>query len=1337
MQIDWSNLEKNMDSEELTFESFNFQIAWAKFSSFGDFEYDYNTPGVEFYLTLNKDCPELNLKSADIVGWQAKFWVNHNDMNNTQMDSRRRAELKGCLQKTLLRKPNLKAWVICTPGQIKADARQSLEYELTTIKSDLMMIFWNKPIYEAFYYESHEILNPIFSHYFSSQFIGFQFLKEYTQMRINRLGEKFDTDLYVHTSINDEIELVLDYRKIKLRLHLVIHEWQDYMEYGIKRCEQYISKINNTDKHQVCLSNLLKFLLEFWEEFHTKFSEFKETSDVSNVLINLFGYIRDSINAWNELVKEMQSCDKSDSEKKSSAEHNLYREINSQFVFFDKILNLHKKFYQTELHVFGKAGYGKTNFSCAVCQKALEKGIPSILILASEIRAESNISKWIVDSLQVQLNLTTLLGFLNNLGFLKQTKIPIVIDGLNEKYPDAAIWQSELDYLRQQVAKFTNIVLITTSRESYVKQIFNKTNYKEVQNNFYLEGFNHYTLHVALKKYFKKYRIRINNNDYDKSIFQNPLLLRIFCTVHEGKTFTFYPSNIYETMENYHQFLISKIAANFPGQESRVCKIIKDRIDDFCLKLLHNASKNIDYESDFFNIFDPGFEPSSQPKIVISDKILDEGMFIKREILNNHEVVEFTHDFIGGFLIAKAIAFSNNDSQEIIQKIKNQDLMSNVIDLNTGEFLHPLSEDILKNLIYFFKKKTLGQLYDVLKFDSIIKLELSMLEVVDLSNKERQELIKTLLSSDKKDLILSFFEVVILNITDKKDYCGIEILLGLISKLSAKDIDLYWSETIRINSAKILNYLDKLSSLVLKPNNKIQEISCFISCLFSSTHRLIRDKATKVLVNLGEYAPDDVFTTFRKMEQVSDLYINERIIAALRGAILRKGSNFKEKCIEIAQYLENKYFKEYKTSHLLILDYIDTILHFVSHFYGYKQHYFIDPKQLRNWQKDKECLKDLKDDDRATWGYGPIFMDFANYTIGHHITSYGYIDKAPPLKEVIAMLIWRIKDLGYDEKLFGEIDKKCSESRHNFSQHDNSGAIERYGKKYSWIAFFELYGQLVLKDIVKTEAPNSYRVSSIDIDPTFPALPSKEQLMTKCFLPHTGEDIQMWVNRQEKMLLNEIYSFRAQEENWILLNCCNHQQNTYNICIDIKVDAILLPKERGKEALEIFNESEDSPFEYKSDEYYYLFNGEIPWGKLIHDNNISELFDHTERLLVSPYAWFSWESYHSRMNDIGNVPFLNKTICDEFNLKYDIESFAFFDKDEVCTKYYHDNFSHYYFIKEKYIKDFLKKNNLSLVWCEFVHKYGDLDLENKRQLDPATSRIRAAIMMDMKRNNIL
>jgi hypothetical protein len=93
------------------------------------------------------------------------------------------------------------------------------------------------------------------------------------------------------------------------------------------------------------------------------------------------------------------------------------------------------------------------------------------------------------------------------------------------------------------------------------------------------------------------------------------------------------------------------------------------------------------------------------------------------------------------------------------------------------------------------------------------------------------------------------------------------------------------------------------------------------------------------------------------------------------------------------------------------------------------------------------------------------------------------------------------------------------------------------------------------------------------------------------------------------------------------------------------------------------------------------------------------------------------------MNDIGNVPFLSKAICHEYDLRYDIQSLTFFDKEEVVSKYYQDKSSNYYFIKRNHLNKFLKKHGLSLVWREFIYKYGEFGLNEKKGLKPSYNEI--------------
>ncbi len=110
------------------------------------------------------------------------------------------------------------------------------------------------------------------------------------------------------------------------------------------------------------------------------------------------------------------------------------------------------------------------------------------------------------------------------------------------------------------------------------------------------------------------------------------------------------------------------------------------------------------------------------------------------------------------------------------------------------------------------------------------------------------------------------------------------------------------------------------------------------------------------------------------------------------------------------------------------------------------------------------------------------------------------------------MIIWRMKQLGYSEETFSEKEKEIDQTD-NYSRHYNSTRIERYGKKYSWIAYFELYGHFILKKLIEPENKEGCRISSVDIDPTFPGKPLKRQLVIDCFTPEHDDEIQKWINK--------------------------------------------------------------------------------------------------------------------------------------------------------------------------------------------------------------------------------
>ena len=77
----------------------------------------------------------------------------------------------------------------------------------------------------------------------------------------------------------------------------------------------------------------------------------------------------------------------------------------------------------------------------------------------------------------------------------------------------------------------------------------------------------------------------------------------------------------------------------------------------------------------------------------------------------------------------------------------------------------------------------------------------------------------------------------------------------------------------------------------------------------------------------------------------------------------------------------------------------------------------------------------------------------------------------------------RIIELGYSMSRFRHVDDLISENTWR-ERHRDASKTDRYGKKYAWIAYFEMYG-LRRQQGLLTKWKHQ-RPSDVDIDPSFP-----------------------------------------------------------------------------------------------------------------------------------------------------------------------------------------------------------------------------------------------------------
>lgn len=1329
--IDWKQLEKNSESKEIGFEQFCFQIAYKKYASLGRFDSWYNTPGSEFYLTLEKDSNELNLKAGNVIGWQAKFWLNNKAEENSPLDSKHRNELIDGFNKTLQYKTNLKKWIICTPGKFSNTAPHKcvdhLETDIKNIKTDIQIDYWHKDIFLAFALEDNGFYSTLFNHYFSTKFIGFDYIKNCSEKRLERLKDKFDVDLYVENEIDKHLSYITDAEKVRKKIRLILGNAKRLIkrQYPFEKDEKIQYKYLDSDyaKNVQFLINARCKLVEDVDAVLDNCSNLsivsgllqKNRQDTYNIITTLNQQIKS-----NTYISEPPKNDQ-DYYYENNLHESYLRFINelTGFVFGvdendkNNIKYFLQLYSQRYVHVFGSAGYGKTNLSCAVCKKYLDNKIPALLVLGSNIKDHSSPQDQIIASIDLknEYSFKELLFALNELGRAKEQKVPIIIDGLNESVPTAKIWKDPLADIIYDMKSFDNLLLITTLRESYVQQVFGKTSFFEVENHYKIEGFSNYNINDAVTKYFTKYNIS-TKGQYNQNLFKNPLLLKMFCVANQGSSNAIInQSSIYKSIDNYISNLVLKIADGDPVNKSNIIQ----SIESISKELWDNNARTIFYPDKYISLIKGNNGPFVGS---IAHSMMDEGMFFIRNITDDNEVIQFTYDMVGGFCIAKYYLLKNKDESEIKNFMQSDEFKK----LIPSDDYHPLAEDILKAILYLIPNRCGSKpLYKIVS-NLPPTVYVANIDVLSQYINDRTELIEFFASLSFDDSDISMLcEKIYIEVIEQNDFNNAAVLYFCYFNWSNYQRDIYWNERIRTNVWKILQLLKHITKESYLSN--LTEIErhnhlVFCSLLFSSTDNEIRNLATKTAVIIAQLNPYQILEILKKSINLTDIYILERIVAVLCGVVLRvKDRNFTNECCE---YLQNEFLPNTITNHIVILDYIRTIFEFGKFYFEYPypvEVLFRNKNEV--WSQDVEYEKNtLVERQYFDMGVDIFNYDFVKYQIKSIIrdtnNSLNYID-------IFSKLHYRIRLHGYTKEQYKDVQQKQTEEQ-RYRRDDDMDSRENYLFKYLWTSYYEFIGHLTLNNLIKKENQSLFRFEDIMIDPTFPQLPSKIQLVNDCFLPSYNENVQDWVNSDKSDYFDNIYCttlIDEGDEEWILLNAHSTQKddNKYYNQIIISVNSLMFS------SIEALREIEDEGFwlHPNNGEFYNIYSGELPW----RENTKEEDNDEEVRIikLSKDYSFQSWSRMRTKLCE--GFPFLDRDIALFLKLQFNPIDLSYYFEKEKVTRFIWARGSHFYFIKKSYLHKYLSKNDLQIVHHKYVTKYGELGVpDNERTLNPSYKNIK-------------
>ncbi|MYE22987.1 MAG: hypothetical protein F4Y01_03445 [Gammaproteobacteria bacterium] len=250
----------------------------------------------------------------------------------------------------------------------------------------------------------------------------------------------------------------------------------------------------------------------------------------------------------------------------------------------------------------------------------------------------------------------------------------------------------------------------------------------------------------------------------------------------------------------------------------------------------------------------------------------------------------------------------------------------------------------------------------------------------------------------------------------------------------------------------------------------------------STTNRNLRDQATKALVHLFRLQPDVMPKLLQRFGAVDDLYVLERVLASVYGACC--GMRGQDVGLAAEAVYDQVFCQGDPPAHLLVRDFALGVIERATFLDVVPQHVDVaacKPPHTTKWPLEfrsnaevdaraeavgdthgtiaRSCTTEYG---RGVGGYG----DFGRYVLesrARHFLPVALTVEPPPARagesgwngELIGnWTAWRAYELGWRHSLFpkdGAHGEYVSRSR---------GRTERIGKKYQWIAMYELLGTM-------------------------------------------------------------------------------------------------------------------------------------------------------------------------------------------------------------------------------------------------------------------------------------
>jgi len=1241
-QINFKNLQPYDGNAWQSFEMLCFVIAKRKFpgGNFTPINGKGGDGGVEFYLTK---------PNGDIIIWQCKFFE--------RLDSPQKAQISKSYEVADKNHGSeMVEWVICSPIDF-TPAGDAWFKDFCKGKKPIKA--WGESVIVSFLNEYPDICNFF-----------------------------FNTKLFTKEWFEEHARFTLSHELVKAKYIPEAHqstEEQDFLTFALYG-ERLAEKINSV------LSELL------WDRWYTGFEgelerlsnksvDSDDNAEVQNLLLSYNREVGKVGNAIKEIVEALKNNDWHSYKSKVEPIRDISRSLNKseselcgrylkelhKGLFYisrmnevvDKMVRLAEIYTYNDIHITGDASSGKSHISIDTFANYTDGTgrRPSIMVISRVLNSSMSAEAAIVESLGLTSGTTfdEVLESLNVASEVSGYKALILIDGLNELFGGLNMWKRGLCTIIQKVSKYPNILLVLTYRVSYIDAMGLK-GYLSRDNNgrklIEVDGFDWCEIDKVIDGYFSHFDISVKGviPQWLKTMFaQKPIMLRLFCETHRGNK-------------------------NVPVCNLTLIEIFDNYIDRINNKLIEDLEKDPYLEGDFLNeklglVAEVFWKTSAQ---FISAKrfrqlgdikemaAIDKESILVRDLDGQEEVLSFTFDVLGGYLIAKYLISRVRTIEELTALCNSREFMERLI-IN-HDFSHPLRDVITGNLerLSFLK-------FGVQLLDSNVFSHCRMLPVIFESPMS--------LIQDKSEAVTDYIRcalkttpgvlngVPVENLTVSGHPANVDNLSIILRDLPADQRDLTWSECLRVNR-RMLQFVES------------QGINGLIILALATTNLGLRRNIVNRLYNFARTSPKEYLGIIIRYITCNDDYVQEGILASMYGAVLSTQDFEDSLTIPCAGALESIILGDggINLDNFLIRNYVRLILKLAER----KGLILADEINVRlKGQSEEDARKSIGAWELAEHEEHPMYHDFSNYTLGAIIPN-GSAYKNPPLKQRARWFIMQqIKQMGWNKEAFAICDREIEDSNYR-PRVDFDDKIERYGKKYSWIGYYRL--AKVLEDAGLLDCSWGscrWRIPEVMFDPTFPSLGANIQLELPKLLGDLSTPNEDWIKTPFDINLTDGVLSRSFDDSEFVCIWGQYSEKDTGVRRNYKifVKAMIVDSDRASDLSECLTISFDD-FEYR-EPYQILrtfgaefdcWNEASPSGEEDIDIRIGEK---KTKVVIDEN---NWTEYVGRFENIG----------DEIEeISYNCKGFRIFNPVLIDLNEYNSQNGEYYYLA-KSLKDDLK-----------------------------------------------